>query len=142
MQIFFSFWIKIPLKMWTFCEKISLQKFSWKLLLCIANYTTKSSWFFSRFPTGISREIGYFFPFPAGNSKHRKCATLRRTSYFIIDFWIYWDDKSKLILHLYLVVLIIKNFFSFSIYQLEVDWANYFSVWVGHWPFIFSPGRL
>ena len=31
---------------------------------------------FSRFPAGISREMGYFFPFPTGNSKHRKCTTL------------------------------------------------------------------
>ena len=60
--------------------------FSWKnnftkiLVKLIANYTTKISWFFSRFPVRISREIGYFFPFPTGNSKHRKWATLVITS--------------------------------------------------------------
>ena len=59
--------------------------FSWKnnfakiLVKLIANYTTKISWFFPRFPVGISREMGYFFPFPTGNSKHRKWATLIST---------------------------------------------------------------
>ena len=37
---------------------------------------SKNFQIFSRFPAGISREMGYIFPFPTGNSKHRKCATL------------------------------------------------------------------